>query len=330
MADVPEGELDVVVIGSALVEITPAQMGRSLAEVETMTPLPSGSAANFAAVLAGLGVRTGFISRVGDDELGRWLISRLGARGIETGFIEPVAGQLTPVSFAWMDQEGEKTFYFYRFPGCSDPMATLTEDRIAREQVTAGRVFDFTEATVRNEPLRSAALHAARLARDAGCDVCYAVNYRPDSWRDQGREQVVAVQRRACSLADIVVMNVEEAALVAGDDDPREAAREVAALGPGQVVVTDGERGSYLLADGELRRVPARRVKVVYDIGAGDSFHAGLLAGHLRGMSPAEAVRFASGTAALRISREASAPGPGFEEVASLPRDEGLTAGHQM
>ena len=51
-----EASLDLVVIGSALVEITPAEMGRPLSEVEGMSPLPSGSAANFAIALAELGI----------------------------------------------------------------------------------------------------------------------------------------------------------------------------------------------------------------------------------------------------------------------------------
>ncbi|MGC9319830.1 MAG: carbohydrate kinase family protein [Armatimonadota bacterium] len=310
--------LDLVVIGSAMVEIVPSEMGRRLSEVECMTPLPSGSAANFASALASLGVHVGFISRVGDDELGRWLVRELGERGIDTQFIRPVHDQLTPVSFAWMDQEGEKTFYFYRFPGFTDPMATLTPRSVRQEQVAAGRVFDFTEATVRNEPLRSAALHAAELARAAGREVCYAVNYRPASWRGQTEEQIAEVQRAACAAADIVVMNSDEARLISGLVELRRALEAVAELGPRLVVITGGERGAVLYAEGEIVRVAAREVEVVYDIGAGDSFHAGLLAGHLAGMSPEDAARFASDAAALRISRDASAPNPTFEEVSAL------------
>jgi len=309
---------DLVVIGSSLVEITPTEMGQSLAEVDTMMPLPSGAAANFAGVLAGLGITVGFISRVGDDELGQWLINRLSERGIDTSFTEMVPGQMTPVSFAWMDQGGAKTFYFYRFEDHCDPMGTLTAATIDPAQVTAGKLFDFTEATVRNEPLRSAALHAAALARAAGREVCYAVNYRPSSWRGQSEEQVVAVQREACAAADIVLMNCDEARLIAGSEDLPTAARAVAQLGPRIIVVTSGEDGALLLADGELSEVPPRHVEVAYDIGAGDTFHAGLLAGHLSGMPPTRAARFASDAAAVRISRQASAPNPTFDEVLAL------------
>lgn len=310
--------LDLVVIGSCMVEITPAQMGQSLAEAERLVPLPSGAAANFAGVLASLGMRVGFISRVGDDELGRWLISRLAERGIGTDFIAAVPGQMTPVSFAWMDQNGAKTFYFYRFPGYTDPMGTLTAETLDPAQVIAGRIFDFTEATVRNEPLRSAALHAASLARAAGREVCYAVNYRPAAWRGQSQAEIIAIQRRACAAADIVLLNREEALLIAGTQAIEAAAAILGELGPRMIVITDGAAGALLWADGELAHIPARQVPVVYDIGAGDTFHAGLLAAHLRGMDPRAAARFASDAAALRISRDAAAPNPSFGEVLQL------------
>ena len=313
--DAPSRRFRVIVLGSAMVEIVPAEMGRPLSDMEAMVALPSGSAANFAAVLASLGVDVALMGRVGDDELGRWLIDRLRQRGIATDLLLPVADQATPVSFAWMDQRGEKAFYFYRFPGYSDPMSTLTPEQIDVDEIGACRIFDFTEASVRNEPLRSAALRAARLARSAGCAVCYAVNYRPSAWREQTVEQIVVVQREACACADVVVMNGDEAATITDRHEPGSAAQAIAELGPSTVIVTGGEQGATLLDDGEIVHVPARAVDVVYDIGAGDTFHAGLLAALLSGMSAERATRFASDAAAIRISRVATEPNPGFDEV---------------
>ncbi len=311
-------QFDVIVLGSAMVEITPAEMGRPLSEVERMIPLPSGSASNFAAVLASLDVNVALMGRVGDDELGQWLMRRLRNRGIATDLLLPVEKQATPLSFAWMDQGGDKTFYFYRFPGFSDPLGSLKSDDVRADHVRRCRIFDFTEAAIRNEPLRSAALRAAQLARDAGCDVCYGANYRPSAWDTQSIDEIVQVQRKACACADIVVMNREEAALLSDADDRVTAAGDIANLGPAIVVVTDGAAGSTLVADGRTTDIPARSVPVVYDIGAGDTFHAGLLAALLRGMSPHDATRFASDAAALRISRAATDPNPTFEDVRKM------------
>ena len=315
----PEPDLDVVALGSCLVEMTPARTGADLTATDHYVALPSGAASNFAIALARLGVRTGFITRVGADELGQWLLGRLGEFGVITeGLAATVEGQLTPVSFCWMDRAGGKQFYFYRFEGHCDPMGTLTGRELGLGTVGRGCVYDFSEATIRKQPLREASMQGARNARAAGRRVFYAVNYRPGSWVEPV-ETVVAVQREAIELADVVLMNREEAELLSGRSGSAEAAGALAELGVEMIAITDGERGAAIHAGGELIEVLPRRVEVVYDVGAGDTFHAGFVAAYLAGMSPEQIGRAASDAAALRISRQASMEClPTWDEVLEL------------
>ncbi len=315
----PEPDLDVVALGSCLVEMTPAQTGSDLTSTDRYVALPSGAASNFAIALARLDVRTGFITRVGADELGQWLLGRLGGFGVVTeGLAAVVEGQLTPVSFCWMDRSGGKQFYFYRFAGHCDPMETLTARELGPRTVGRGRVYDFSEATIRKQPLRDASMQGARNARAAGRKVFYAVNYRPGSWAEPV-ETVVAVQREAIGLADVVLMNTEEAHLLSGCSEVADAAADIARLGVEMIAITDGERGAAIHTGGELIEVLPRKVEVVYDVGAGDTFHAGFVAAYLAGMSPEQIGRAASDAAALRISRQASMEClPTWDEVLEL------------
>lgn len=311
-------DLDLLVMGSVMVEITPVKEGQRISEAEALLPLPSGAATNFAVAAKRLGTRVGLVSRLGDDEWGQWLLARLRALGIDVGHVRSVQGQHSPVSFCWMDRQGAKTFHFYRFPGYSDPLATLAGDDIGPELVSGVRCFDFTEATIRREPLRSAALKAARLAREQGCLVVYAVNYRPAPW-DGVEHEMVPAQRHACSLADLAVMNRSEAALITGLQDPLAAAAAIAGTGPRLVAVTGGDEGTWVWDRGWTGHVPAFDVPVLYDIGAGDAFHAGLVAAALRGLSGEDAVRIASAAAALKISRPPALDElPTWEEARAL------------
>ncbi len=304
---------DVLALGSALVELTPAQAGQTVAQTDQYTALPSGATANFCVALARLGIEVALATRVGDDELGAWLRENLHNLGVNMSLARPVAGQQTPVSFCWMDQGGDKTFYFYRFPGYSDPLAAWDGEPLADEVLRAARMFDFSEATVRAEPLRTVSLQTARRAREAGVQVCYAVNYRAGSWREP-LEQIRAVQREALALADVAVMNQDEAALITGSEAP--TADELRALGPSLIAVTAGDEGSWLVTSETEYRLPACPVPVHYDIGAGDTYHAGLLAALLKGMAPGEAAWFATTAAALRICRTAELSClPTWEEV---------------
>ena len=309
-------KLEVLALGSALVELTPTALGANLTEVSQYEALPSGATANFCVALAKLGCPVGLATRVGDDELGQWLFDRLTSYGVDMSPARRVPGQLTPVSFCWMDQGGAKTFYFYRFPGHCDPMAEFGREPLTEAELGSARLFDFSEATVRAEPLRSLSLDFARRARALGRQVCYAVNYRANSWHEP-REQMIAAQREALACADLAVMNREEAALITGREEL--VADALLELGPKLIAVTAGAEGCWVASEGELHFVPACPVAVRYDIGAGDTFHAGLLAAWLKGLPPVEAARLASCAAALRICRTADLSClPTWEEVVAF------------
>jgi sugar/nucleoside kinase (ribokinase family) len=165
------------------------------------------------------------------------------------------------------------------------------------------RVFDFGEASLRSPVMRAETLTLAQRARKLGLAVCYTPNYRASAWSGGGAE-AADVQRDALALADVTLMNTEESALLSGCSDANAAARRIVALGPSVVVITSGSEGAIVAVNGEITRVPAVPVDVVFDIGAGDSFHAGFLAAWRPGGDPLAAARFAAHAAALKIGRE--------------------------
>ena len=300
---------DIVTVGSYLVEVTPTTPGEPLQEAMQYTLVAGGAAANVVFAMARLGVRVGFITAVGDDEFGTLLARELAAFDVDDAGMRRVAGQLTTVSFCAVDGLGGKVFRFYRFPGHSAPMAALTAADFTL--ATRCRLFDFSEGSIRDPGLRGLVFDAARQARAAGIPVLYAVNLRRASWRGTDAE-VGAVERAALALADIAVLNDEELRCITGwtGADGVAALREI---GPRVVVVTRGGDAEILLGvDGELAAIPPYRVPVIYDVGAGDTFHAGLVAAILQG-DPAtrslatwtDACRFAAATAAIRVSTSA-------------------------
>lgn len=295
-------ELDVLALGMMMGEVAPPRAGLAVGEAPGMVLFPSGSTTIFALALARLGGRVGLLSRVGDDDLGRWMRRALTAAGIDTGGVTTVAGQLTPLALASVDERGRKSFAFYRFPGHCDPLATLRAAEVSDATLRRARVFDVGEASLRSPVLRTETLALIERARALGRTVCYTPNYRPAAWSG-GPTEAAAIQRAAVARADIALMNAEEARLIGGGEDDAAAARAVAALGPRTVVVTAGAAGALVVADGEATRVAAVPVEVVFDIGAGDTFHAGFLAAWAAGADPIESARFASQAAALKISR---------------------------
>ena len=298
-----DADLDVLTLGMMMGEVAPPRAGAGFGDGRGLVLFPSGSMTIFALALARLGTRVGLLSRVGADDLGRWMRARVEEAGIDTEGVSTVAGQLTPLALASVDATGNKSFSYYRFAGVSDPLATLRAADVPDAALRRARVFDFGEASLRSPVMRAETLTLAQRARKLGLAVCYTPNYRVSAWSGGGAE-AADVQRDALVLADVTLMNTEESALLSGCSDANAAARRIVALGPSVVVITSGSEGAIVAVNGEINRVPAVPVDVVFDIGAGDSFHAGFLAAWRPGGDPLAAARFAAHAAALKIGRE--------------------------
>ncbi len=301
--------VDLVTVGNLFVEITPTCPGISLADAKAYTLVAGGGAANVVFALAKLGVSVHFITAVGDDPFGTFVTQELATFGIATSGVRRVTAQQTPVSFCAIDGHGGKEFLFYRFPGLCTPIDALEVADFV--PATQGRLFDFCEGSIREPALRALVFAAARDARAAGVPVLYAANLRLSAWRGSHAD-ARRIEQEAVALADVVVLNAEEVAFITGQDGET-GLRALQALGPRVVVMTaGGDLPIAVRVDDVQAAVAPFRVPVIYDVGAGDTFHAGLVAAVLqddiRTLTPAgwvAAARFGAATAAIRVSTSA-------------------------
>jgi sugar/nucleoside kinase (ribokinase family) len=228
----------------------------------------------------------------------------LGALGIECKLVKSVKGMQTPVSFSWADQQGGKHFDFYRFPGFSDPMQSLQRKDFPQSLFEEYDFFDFSENMIRRAKLRAAALAAAARAQKAGCRVIYAVNLRLQAWQEP-QASIRTIQRRALAASNVAVMNADELAFITQARSVEAGLKKIHSLGPEIVAVTAGEGVSLVSTPEGVTELPAFPVDVVYDVGAGDCFHGGFVAGLARGLAPASAGVLANAVAAWRVSKAA-------------------------
>ena len=154
MRETAPPDLDVVNLGMMMAEISPPRLGLRIDESDVLSLHVAGSATIFALALARLGGRVGLISRVGDDQVGRWLLKQVRAEGIDTKAVAIVGGELTPLLLASVDHDGNKTFSFYRFAGFCDPLITFRAADVDDRYLARGRIFDLAEGSLRNATLR--------------------------------------------------------------------------------------------------------------------------------------------------------------------------------
>ena len=248
----------IVVIGEALVDVVPAA-----ADGQPARALPGGSPANVAVGLARLGVPVTLVTAFGDDEYGRLVSAHLAGAGVAVR--QAGAGGPTSVATVSLNAAGEPRYEF-----------VLGWD-IGVVELPAGAVAVHTGSLAAALPPGRDRVDAALADVPPGMTVSYDPNIRPALLADPATERI-RVERQV-AYADLVKASAADLAWLYPDADPLAVAARWLAGRPALIVVTCGEHGCVGVTVAGTIEVPARPVRVVDAVGAGDAFTAALLAG---------------------------------------------------
>lgn len=262
----------ITVAGEALIDLVDEGGGRYRAH-------PGGSPANVAVGLARLDVPCSLLGRVSTDALGGQLAAHLAGNGVSLRDVVRAA-EPTTLALASLDAAGQAAYSFY-VQGTADWQWRRGElPRALAPDVAAVHAGSLALAL---EPGASVLeeLLAAERARGK-VTISLDPNIRPQLAGSRAAE--AARVERQIRLAHLVKASEDDIAWLYPGRAAEAVARDWQRLGPGLVVVTLGGEGAYALApDGTGIRRPARPVRVVDTVGAGDAFCAGLLDSLWRG-----------------------------------------------
>ncbi|MBL8634244.1 MAG: carbohydrate kinase family protein [Myxococcales bacterium] len=252
--------------------------------------LGGGQIATACAAAARLGLRARFVGAVGDDDAGAALRSELAREPVDTSRMKTCSRCQTRTALILLGQSGERSVIEWRDPALTLPIETLSAQDVA-------------EARMLHVDLSfpSASLWAAEQARAHGLIVSVDL--------DRPAPHCAELLR----LTDLCVVSEHFPARFTHKTDPEQAALALSHATPGQVIVTQGDRGCWLVDGPHIRRFPAFAPPQLLDTTAcGDTFHAALLAALLTSADqPApvsldhalpSAIRFASAAAALKCA----------------------------
>ena len=210
--------MDLICLGELLIDMFPAELGRSHAEVSAFRPVPGGAPANAAVAARRLGAEAAFIGKVGDDPFGHYLVDVLAREGVETRGMRLDPEARTTMNLMAQPDANHYDCLFYRNPGAD---TRLRPDELDVELLRTTRAFHFGSLSLTDEPARSATIEAVKIAKAAGALISYDVNYRPTLWKSP--EEAAAQARAMIRYADLVKVNEAELALLAGEGDPSTA-----------------------------------------------------------------------------------------------------------
>jgi 2-dehydro-3-deoxygluconokinase len=250
-------------------------------EVVTWTRTVGGAESNVASHLAVLGVRSAWVSAVGDDAFGRAVVSAISSFGVDVSGVVVDPARPTGMYIKESDASGSPVRY-YRRGSAASGLGPALLDRLPLDGVRVVHTSGITPALSDS----CLDLMLALFAAPRTFTLSFDLNWRPRLWP----ERDPAVLRELAAAADIVFVGADEAGLMWGVEKPveiREFLSETHTL-----VVKQGEAGATLfVGTSEPVFQPALKVDVVEPVGAGDAFAAGFLFGTLSGWSPRRRLR---------------------------------------
>lgn len=291
---------DCVVVGSCVVDVLarpvsltqPIGAGR-LIESEPLQLTTGGIVSNSGITLARLGLRVAAFTYVGNDEWADVIRRRYAAEGVDTSALITHPTGATSTTAVLIDPSGERSFvHCVGAPRMLDRDAMLARmDLFANSRAV---LLGYYPLMTRLQPDLPEVLAAIRAK---GCLTAL------DSAGDGGTMDPLA---KILPHLDFFVPNEGEAQHQTGRSDPREMIGVYRDAGArGMLGIKLGVRGALLSPQpGEFVEVPVVKAPgaVVDTTGAGDCFFAGLLAGVLRGLSPANAGRLAAASGACCVT----------------------------
>ncbi len=322
-------KLDVITIGRAGVDLYGAQIGGRLEDMGSFEKYIGGSPTNIACGTARLGLKSGLITRVGDEHMGRFIREQLVREGVDVTGVRTDPDRLTALVILGIRDREHFPLIFYR-ENCAD--MALCEDDIDEEFIASAHAVVPTGTHLSHPRTEAAVIRALELARKHGLRTALDIDYRPNLWgvagHGEGESRFVASDAVTAKLQstlhffDLIVGTEEEFHIAGGSTDTLSALRAVRKVSDATLVCKRGAAGAVAF-DGAIpdnldagQTGPGFPIEVFNVLGAGDGFMSGLLKGWLDRADWPTALKYANACGAFAVSRHGCTPAyPSQEEL---------------
>ena len=350
---VAEIEFDIVTVGRSSVDLYGQQVGTTLQDVASFSKAVGGCPANIAIGTARLGLRSALITRVGDEQMGRFIRAQLTREGVSERGIVTDPQRLTALVLLGIENDHAFPMIFYR-ENCAD--MALDEGDIDAAMIASSQAVLVTGTHFSKSNTRAAQGKVIRIAREHGRKVVFDIDYRPNLWGLAGHAEgearfvasatVTAQMQAVLPLCDLVVGTEEEIRIASGETALLPALKAIRAVSAATIVLKRGPMGCIVypgpisddLEDGIVGT--GFPIEVLNVLGAGDSFMSGFLRGWLRDEPLQTCATWANACGAFAVSRLLCSPEiPTFPELQhflangsphrALRRDETLNHIHR-
>ncbi len=301
--------IDLVTFGEGLIRLTPDNNKR-VEQAGTFTPHVGGAELNVAVGAARLGLKTSYVSKLPDNPLGRMIRNKAREHGVETKDI------------CWSD-DGRAGLYFLEL-GATPRNTSVLYDRshsvfssiqpgdLDWENILSSAkcllITGITPAV--SASAADATREAIKKAREMNCLVCMDLNYRAKLWSVEEARQTLGAMVSDIDIlvttsgdtATVLGITAENDELLAEDLEQRFGFKIVAISHREGNTVWKNRWSGLVRAQGKTITSRTYEVDIVDQVGRGDAFTAGFLAGYLPGEDISQGLDYGVAFSALKHS----------------------------
>ncbi|MBP1947890.1 5-dehydro-2-deoxygluconokinase [Virgibacillus litoralis] len=309
--------IDLIGIGRLCIDLNANEFNRPMDETMSFNKYVGGSPANIAIGASRLGLKSGFIGKVSDDQMGNFIVQYLKKDNIDTSNIAvDDTGAVTGLAFTEILSPEECSILMYR-----DNVADLllNTDEVSEEYIKKSKALLVSGTALAASPSREAVFSAIDYALKHGVVVIFDLDYRPYTWKSS--KETATYYNLVAEKSDVIIGTREEFGMMekyqTHETSDHITAQKWFDYKAEVVVIKHGAGGSITyMKDGTSHKGGIFKTKVLKTFGAGDSYASAFIYGLLHDWEISKAMEYGSASASIVISKHSCSDAmPSTDEI---------------
>lgn len=267
---------EIVTLGETMAVFTPKTPGFLRYEKDYEMRI-AGAESNLAIGVCKLGHTSGWISRLGDDELGYFIRNTIRSEGVDISCVDFDQNHSTGIMVKQVLPRSETAVFYYREGSAASCMnrALINEDYIKK-----AKILHLTGITpVLSKSCRDLTDYVFDLARQNHMMISFDPNIRKKLWKDRDFAPLI---KELLLASDIALLGMEEAGILFGTDQTDRVLDILLSKGNVRyVALKNGAHGAVTATKEKSCAIPPTPCRCIDPVGAGDAFNAAFLCGIL-------------------------------------------------
>lgn len=330
-ASTKEKEFAMLSFGEVMMRLSPTGRER-IGQSEMFVKNAGGAELNVVSSVARLGLRTGLITKLPDNLIGRYIRNQLRSYGVSDDYVLSDEGKHARLGLYYYESGVFPRKPQVIYDRANSSFTTITPQELPQDICHKANLFHTSGISLAlADNVRETAITLMQRFKDAGAKISFDVNFRANLWSEPQARKII---EGILPMVDILFVSEETSRRMFGRTGSLEEILKSYHTHYGVSVVASTQRqiispskhtfGSILYSakeDAFYSEKPYEKIDVVDRIGSGDAYVAGVLYVLLAGGDPARAVSFGNAMSAVKNTVPGDLLATDVKEIESVIAD---------